>query len=177
MLYSKAGSKSTFITVTWQAGFTSHQPVYVLKSTGQNVFFVTFNQLWVKFTAFKELSNHNYEQNVPPKDLVGKFHFSEILPTPKPLQKCLIYRTTRSCKSEYQNVFPVIYHPVVVSLELSVSLLHSLQFSPVRFALLHPQHFLCACVFRIQFILTWVKLTGITYFCPLAHSIRDWCFS
>lgn len=81
-------------------GFTSHQPVYALKSTGQNVFFVTFNQLWVKFTEFKELSSHNYEQNVPWKGLVGKFHFSEILPNPKLLQKGLIYRTTRSCKSD-----------------------------------------------------------------------------
>lgn len=44
MLYSKVCSKSTFITATWQVGFTSHQPAYALKSAGQNVFFVTFNQ-------------------------------------------------------------------------------------------------------------------------------------
>lgn len=91
MLYSKAGSKSTFITATWQVGFTSHQPVYVLKSTGQNVFFVSLNQLGTKCTEFKELSSHNCEQKVPHKDLVGEFHFSEILPKPKPLQKGLIY--------------------------------------------------------------------------------------
>lgn len=45
MLYSKADSKSTFITLTWQVGFTSHQPAYALKLTGQNLFFVTFNRL------------------------------------------------------------------------------------------------------------------------------------
>lgn len=61
--------------------------------------------------------------------LVGKFHFSEILPKPKPLQEGLVYRATRSCKSEYQNVFPVRYGSVLVSLELSMNIaFHFLRF-------------------------------------------------
>lgn len=56
---------------------------------------------------------------MPQKDLVGKFHFLEILPKPKHLQKGLIYR---SCKYEYQNVVPVRYGPVMVSLELSINI-------------------------------------------------------
>ena len=133
MLYSKAGPKSAFITATWQVGFTSHQPVYALKSTGQNVFFVTFSPLWATFTEFKDLSSHNYKQNVPQKDLVGKIHCSESLPKPIPLQKGLIYRTTRSCKSEYQKVFPVRYGLFVVSLELCINI----AFHFLHFILLH----------------------------------------
>lgn len=182
MLYSKAGSKSTFITATWQVGFTSHQPVHALKPTGQNVFFVSLNQLWANCTEFKELSSHNYEQNVPQKDLVGEFHFSEILPKPKPLQKGLIHAIARSCKSEYQNVFPVRYGPVVVSLGLSINIAPLLSIFSISFCsrILEflPQHLLRAHVFHILSVLTWDKLTGTTRnFCALAHSVRDWCFS